>query len=262
MALTKNVVRGVAALALALPLAAAAAPAAGGSDADQRFGRLGVGFYGISDIPIAAAAHGGTGQAPFILNPRLDNPVSAPAVGARYWFQMHSGPFKAVGVDFAVGLGLSGGGDTTTVTQVGGVTTTVKQTNPSRNGFLFHLGVPLALANFQHAVFEVIPEVNLGFSSGTVKDNAAAPIGGRPDLKLSGTLFDVGLRAGFEVFFGFIGLPQLALEGTVGLAYTSDSAKAEMGNQSWKFSTSGFDTAHHADPWDIFRGTVAARYYF
>jgi len=262
MTLTKTVARGAAALVLALPLAAAAAPAAGGSDADQRFGKLGIGFYGISDIPIATAAHGGSQAAPTIDNPGPDKPVSAPAVGARYWFPMQSGLLKAVGVDVAIGIGASGGGDTTTVTQVGGVTTTVKQSNPSRNGFLFHLGVPLAFANFQNAVFEVIPEFNYGFSSGTLKDNAAAPVGGRPDLKLSGTRLDIGLRAGFEVYFGFVGLPQLALEGTIGLAYTSESAKAELGNQSWKLSTSGFTTAHYNDPWDIFRGTVAARYYF
>lgn len=260
LALTKTVVRGAAALALALPLVAVAAPAAG--DADQRFGKLGIGFYGISDIPIATASHGGNGAAPTIDNPGPGTPVSAPAIGARYWFQMQSGPIKAVGVDVAIGIGASGGGETTTVTQVGGVTTTVKESNPSRNGFLFHLGVPFAFANFQNAVFEVIPEFNYGFSSATVKDNAAAPIGGRPELKLSGTRLDIGLRAGFEVFFGFIGVPQLALEGTVGFAYSSISAKAEMGGQSWKVSSSGFNTAHHSDPWDIFRGTVAARYYF
>ena len=261
MSLTKTVVRGAAALALALPLVAAAAPAAGGSDADH-FGKLGIGFYGISDIPIATASYGGTGAAPTIDNPGPDKPVSAPAIGARYWFPMQSGPIKAVGVDVAIGIGASGGGDTTTVTQVGGVTTTVKQSNPSKNGFLFHVGVPFAFANFQNAVFEVIPEFNYGFSSATVKDSAAAPIGGRPDLKLSGSRLDIGLRAGFEVFFGFIGVPQLALEGTVGFAYTSETAKAELGGQSWKVSTSGFSTAHYNDPWDIFRGTVAARYYF
>jgi hypothetical protein len=175
---------------------------------------------------------------------------------------MQSGPIKAIGVDLAVGIGGSGGGDTTTVTTVGGVTTTVKQSNPSRNGFLLHVGVPFAFANFQNAVFEVIPEFNYGMSSSTLKDNAAPPVGGRPDLKLSGTRLDIGLRAGFEVFFGFIGVPQLALEGTLGFAYSSDSAKAELGSQSWKVSSSGFNTAHYSDPWDIFRGTVAARYYF
>ncbi len=260
MALTKTVVRGAAALALALPLAAAAAPA-GGTDADH-FGRIGIGFYGISDIPIATATHGGTAAAPTIDNPGQDVSVSAPAVGVRYWFPMQSGPIKAIGVDVAVGLGFSGGGDTTTVTSVGGVTTTVKQTDPSRNGWMVHLGVPFAFASFQNAVFEVIPEFTYGSSSGTIKDNTAPPVGGRPDLKLSGSRLDLGVRAGFEVFFGFMGIPQLALEGTIGLAYTSQQAKVEMGSQSWKVTTSSFTTNHLNDPWDIFRGTVAARYYF
>lgn len=259
MALTKTVVRGAVALALALPLAAVAAPA-GGTDADH-FGRIGIGFYGIPGIPIATATHGGTGAAPTINNPGQDNPVNAPAIGVRYWFPM-SGAIKAVGVDVAVGLGFSGGGDTTTVTSVGGVTTTVKQSDPSRNAWMVHLGVPIAIASFQNAVFEVIPEFNYGASSGTIKDNTAAPVGGRPDLKLSGSRLDIGVRGGFEVFFGFMGLPQLSLEGTVGLAYSSQQAKVEMGNQSWKVSTSSFGTAHNNDPWDIFRTTVAARYYF
>ena len=35
----------------------------------------------------------------------------------------------------------------------------------------------------------------------------------------SGIRFDVGARTGFELFFGFIGIPELSLSATVGLQF-------------------------------------------
>ena len=64
----------------------------------------------------------------------------------------------------------------------------------------------------RHVSFQVIPFVT--FAHG----QTSTSIGGlrRPDF--SGMRFEVGARTGFEVFFGFIGIPELALSATVGAA--------------------------------------------
>src|SRR5206468_735046 len=85
---------------------------------------------------------------------------------------------------------------------------------PSSTAFIIHGGVPLALASAGHFTFEVIPEMNLGFSSYSLDGGASG----------SGLHFDIGARAGAEIHFGFIGIPKLSLLGTIGLAFTLENS--------------------------------------
>jgi hypothetical protein len=86
-------------------------------------------------------------------------------------------------------------------------------------------------------------------------------------------MLQVGARAGAEVFFGFIGIPALSLEGSVGMYVMTRSAKWSRGAYTdalgvaqpeitYKDSTLLIATSAMNNPWQIFTSNVAARYYF
>ena len=64
-------------------------------------------------------------------------------------------------------------------------------------------------AESNHFNVQITPELDVGFGSGTIH---AMPT----NTDLSGFLLQVGGRAGAEVYFGFIGIPQLSLDASVG----------------------------------------------
>lgn len=203
---------------------AAPAPAAtsqGGTDHDMFVGRVGLGWYGVSDIPVGAG--GGT--------------VSAPAIGVRYWMS------RDLGLDVGIGFSTASG----STTQGGD-----KADKPSRTGFLLHGGLPFALHVEKHYAFLITPELNFGYAMGSDGDN----------IDHSGMRFDLGARAGAEVHFGFMGIPALALEGSVGLFFTTQSGSTETAGVTAKNSDTFIGTTSFNSPWDFFRSSVAARYYF
>jgi hypothetical protein len=71
---------------------------------------------------------------------------------------------------------------------------------------------------------------------------------------------DLGARAGSEIHFGFMGIPQLSLQGSVGVRLNMNSTSGDPGDNS----TSHFDLATTVgdNPWNIFTSNVAALYYF
>jgi hypothetical protein len=73
---------------------------------------------------------------------------------------------------------------------------------------------------------------------------------------------DVGVRSGFELFFGFIGIPELSLNATIGAQFSMRKVSTESGGLSSSDTSLGFSTTVQNSPWDIFAGNVAARYYF
>ncbi len=190
-------------------------------------GSFGVGWFGLSDVPIANGSGG-------------KDVVAAPVLGVRYWLN------DMLGIDAGLGFATSSNSTKNDGTKADGL---------SRTAFMLHGGVPLALATGRHYIFEVVPELNFGFASGNTGDPA--------DTDLSGLRFEVGARAGTEIQFGFIGIPELALEGSVGLFLRSDSYKASP-NVGGDVSGSDFliSTSNINNPWDFFRSNVAARYYF
>ncbi|MBM4358007.1 MAG: hypothetical protein FJ096_07840 [Deltaproteobacteria bacterium] len=208
----------------------------GDTDHEKMVGHLAVGWYGVSDVPVGVGQSGLT-------------TVAAPAVGVRYWVN------KRVGIDAALGLSF---GSTSVETTAGATSTTTDI--PTPYGVLLHGGVPLALTTVKHAAILVTPEFNLGFGGSTVPANPA--IMNDAETSNSGLLFELGARAGAEVHFGFIGLPNLSLEGSLGVYLNYVSAAQEKGDASAKFSQTGFTTTALNNPWDFFRSSVAARYYF
>jgi hypothetical protein len=208
-----------AAPAQATPPAKEAPAEYAGNDRDLFIGHIGVGYFGISQLPV--------GTAPSIVN--------APVVGVRYWAT------HLVGIDAGIGFGYN---DTTVAGTVG---------STSAWGLAFHGGLPLALADSKHFTFELVPiEVTLGFTGGSTPNGATT-------TSQKGLRVDIGARVGAELHFGFIGIPQLALEGSIGLFFEYESFGA--GNAANSSETT-FSTSVGSAPWAIFTDTISALYYF
>jgi len=199
-----------------------AAAVAGASDHDAVVGRLAVGYMGRS--------------APFT---GLPSAVPVPVIGVRYWLS------DMLGIDAGVGFGIASG---STKNAAG-----TETDQPSFHAFMLHGGVPLSLASAGHFSFQVVPELNLGFggSSQTVAG---------VDQSVSAFHFDIGARAGAEIHFGFINVPQLSLQGSIGARMNIDSTGADPGDAG--SSNFSFATTVGDNPWNIFTSNVAALYYF
>ena len=198
--------------------------------------RLAVGYQGATIIPIGdqAAPPGTTGS------------VTAPTIGIRYWIG------DLVGLDVGIGIGFTGG----SVENTAGTTPT-----DNSFGMLIHAGLPLAIYHAQHYKFVIIPEVNLGFSTGSHLDSDPNNDRGR-----SGFLFQLGGRLGTEIHFGFMNIPQLSLQASVGL-YFQYAQAGVGGSRNAPIDRSGVNayslaTTVMGEPWDILLGSLTALYYF
>lgn len=181
----------------------------------------------------------GTGQVNFSLDPAA-GPVTVPIIGARYWLD------SEMGVD--VGLGLRMAGSST----VNGDTTT---DIPETSIMVLHAGVPLVMADSQYWVIQVIPEMNLGFAGNTIE-------GDPDDTVLRGFHFDLGARAGAELHFGFVDIPQLSLQAGIGMNFSYDSFTQSVGDNDQGASRWQLSTAGGPDPWDFLTSNISALYYF
>ena len=205
------------------------------SDHAKAVGRVGVSWFGVSEIALG-----------------VDGAVAvAPALGIRYWIT------EAVGIDAGIGLGWS---TTSSENEFAGETTT--DDGPSTLALLFHVGVPLALYHDSHYTFILVPEVNVGYANSSLTDDETNVENSQNGLRL-----DVGSRLGAEIHFGFIGVPSLSLEASVGvfLQHVNVSAERQEGDvrlSRLSQSRTSVATTVTNDPWDIFRTSVSARYYF
>jgi hypothetical protein len=194
-----------------LAFASTASAQEAGDDHEQVVGKFGVGYFGISSLPVMSGAGTGEGS------------IQAPVIGMRYWMM------QKLGIDAGVGFNASNNGW----------------------GFAIHGGLPIALATAKHMTFEVVPEATVGFagnSQGNVTD--------------SGLRLDIGARIGGEIQFGFIGIPQLALQAGVGVYMEHDSWSWSSNNQSGSQSSTVFTTSVGSNPWGVFTDNVSALYYF
>ena len=205
----------------------------GASDHSKVVGHVGVGYFGQFDVPLG-------------LNAVDTQPVQR--VGIRTWLQ------DKVGLDIAIGIGLSSG-----ARNVNGTSTDT----PSTLAFALHGGIPIALFDAQHYTFFIKPELTYGHAGRTSKSAVA----GTPDTTLAGHNFEIGARAGAEIHFGFIGLPNLTLDATVGLhlGLSGGSTKQPAGAgaiSDTSYTSTTVNTVPFHQPWNIFISNVAAIYYF
>lgn len=212
------------------------------SDHEKVIGHIGVGYLGVSDLPISAGGNGIPNR----------GSVSAPVVGVRYWLA------EKIGLDLGVGFGLLSGS-----TELAPAGASATQTDlGSRFGLAFHGGVPLVFAHQKHFKFLLIPELNVGFTN---QSNETGTGPGTVKTTLSGFRLDLGARVGAEIHFGFIGVPQLALQATVGAFIKREAWKTtqeQNGNSSSASQgATAFGTSVQADPWALFTNNISAIYY-
>jgi hypothetical protein len=223
------------------------------SDHDRFVKHLGVTYFDVTSIPIANPLGTGGGGTPTLAPGSLtSSTVAAPVVGVRYWIQ------RSLGVDIGLGLGFAGGSQEAVS---GGTDVTVGKVGTT--GFAFHAGLPIVLYDGRHYAFLVIPHFTVGVASGKLTP-AGSNFGGiaAAEQDLSGFLFDGGGKIGAEIYFGFIGLPELALQATVGLSYRRSVFKLASAGSSASDGTSTFGTNVEANPWAIFTNNISATYYF
>ncbi len=209
----------------------------GPSDHARVVGRLAVGFLGATTVPVGSPGGGAV----------TEDTVTAPALGVRYWIS------ELVGLDVGVGLGYLGGTASAGDTSI-----------PLDNAFAmnFHAGLPLAIFHEGHYKFLIIPEVNFGFATGTAFGATPAQ-----DRSRGGLLFQIGGRLGSEIHFGFMDVPQLSLQASVGLYFEYTSASygslaSAIPADGASVSRYGFGTSVQGEPWDILLGALNALYYF
>jgi hypothetical protein len=192
-------------------------------DVDQR--RWAVGYAGVSLVPTGAGS------------------ITVPALGLRYWMSPSSG------VDVALGIGYTGGSTESAGTSTGKSTVF---------GVLVQGGIPFVLSTHRHVNFELGPYLTVGYGRTSSGMMAYYPA----ETDYNGLRVDVGARAGFEVFFGFIGIPELALSATIGAQFEYLRTAQSMNGTDSSDTTYSLLTTVQNNPWDIFAGSVAARYYF
>jgi len=221
------------------PARARVAP--GDSEHDQFVGTLAIGYLGRRTMVVGCDPGTEGTQPGEACGAGNRQNLNVPVIGIRYWIS------GLIGIDAGLGMAinsLSGsnpGGDIP---------------RPTSTAFMLHGGVPLALASTGHFSFQIIPEMNLGFSSYSVDLPAGNASG-------SGLHFDIGARAGAEIHFGFIGIPQLSLLGTIGLAFALEDSKSQApGGGNTNRTEISFATSVQDSPWNIFTSNVAALYYF
>ncbi len=229
------------------PVATAAKPASAAaaedavSDHEKVVGHIGVGYLGLTTLPLAP----GNG---------IPATVSAPIVGVRYWLA------EKIGLDLGVGFGL-----TSASTEVVNGGNSQQRDAPSVFGAAIHGGVPLVFAHEKHYKFLLVPELNVGFAKATFTPNVPPGAPAQPDESHSGFHLDVGARIGAEIHFGFIGVPALALQATVGAFVRRDTIKVSSepngGTQSSSTGVTSFGTSVQSDPWALFANNISAIYY-
>jgi hypothetical protein len=238
---------------VSLPGAAPAVATAGGSDHDQMAGRLAVGYFGITAVG-AGAGLPAAGAAPAFNSSPYAFTGAAPVIGVRYWLD------SMIGIDVGVGLGILGGSASVNAPPA----PEIEADRDSFTAFTIHAGVPLSLASSQHFSWQVVPEVNFGIANVGQDPNGPDVEG---DVSNSGLHLDIGARAGAEIHFGFIGIPQLSLQGSVGLGFALDKgsttdSQGPAADRESSHSRTAFQTNAGTNPWAIFTNDIAAFYYF
>jgi hypothetical protein len=215
------------------------------TDFSKIVGHVGVAYFGSYDVPLGTT--------------RTPNTVATQMLGIRTFFS------PKVGLDVGLGIGITSG---SSEIKQGSVSTSADA--PSTLAFSLKVGLPLVLASSRHYAFFIEPQALFGYAGETVKANV--PPGGTAvaDTKHNGTRFTVGGAAGAMVQFGFIGMPQLALDATVGLGLDISNGKTESpdptagGNATATRSANavGFSTLSGSQPWNIFHSNVEVIYFF
>ncbi len=218
----------------------------GEKDHDHWVGHIGASWFGVSTVPIATGGPTGTKDNPGVAPGAAPATVSVPAVGIRYWLS------SMIGIDAGIGFSASTGSIRAT---------TFATDKQSVFAMLIHAGLPVCPVAGKHIALTITPEINFGFATSSVEPTGpqATP---PPSASLFGQRFDIGARIGGEIYFGFIGIPELALEGSFGAYMTHQRTSISVDTATYVDTSVLATTANFKDPWQLFASSIAARYYF
>lgn len=204
---------------------------------ERQAGMLGVGFIGLSSFSPSASALTGGGLGAL---GALNTPLSVPLLGIRYWLK------KSI-------LGLDLGAGAMAVTY---------PSSTSSAGFQLHVhaGLPIAIASSSNVIVIVAPEFRAGFKSSTVLSSTLAG-----PVRETGSLFELGIRGAVELYFAFLGAPQLSLEVGIRVAIAREAAQEEgpssvsspASREVYRLSTSLSN-----DTLSLLASSFALKYYF
>ena len=217
----------------------------GVTDHEKVVGKFGVAYFGINQQPLGVGGSANVGR----------GNVDTPVIGVRYWLK------ERIGLDLGLGLNFFSSSRSLNANN-----TEVSTDGPAAISFAVHGGVPLVFAYGKHYKFLAVPELNFGYATQTEASQPGRPV--QPDTHRTGIRFDVGARIGSEIQFGFIGIPELALQASVGLNFRHQRWSASQDGvnggprSSSSESASTFGTTVQSDPWALFTNNVAAIYYF
>ncbi|MFZ5442267.1 MAG: hypothetical protein ACOZQL_19820 [Myxococcota bacterium] len=204
-------------------------------------GHLGVGSFGSTAFSTLAT--------PF--TPSTTTVV--PLLGARYWFPPAAGPLKAFGLELAAGLNV-----VNNRTDLGqGIS------NSSSVAFAVHAAIPVALLSTRYFLAHLAPEFR--HVSYAVPDSSTSQPLVDPTVptRTTGTSStDGALRAGGELFFGFIGVPSLSLEVSLRVGVRSSESRQVFGPQVALASSVTVLTPAPQDLLQLFTSSFALKYYF
>jgi len=253
---------GLLALALAMSSGDARADDAAGEAAsdDHDDHSVGIGFVGTRFVPTTAPAATDAvviapdGTATLTVAP---SEITVPLFGARFWFN------STIGADVGIGFNVQSGTATTVAPNPDpALSSETERATPSTLAVAARLGAPISVFGGRHYHFMLIPELDIGYSSTRLESFDVSTSGEPLDLRLSGFVFGVGARAAAELSFGFIDVPQLAVQWAWGLRLESLRRSGKIGDAEATLRETRIGTSWYGDPWDIFVGSLAVHYYF
>lgn len=205
----------------------------GETDHSKVIGHFGIGYLGRQTMTIGQDR----------------TPIAAPVIGVRYWLS------DFLGIDAGLGINYSGGAQTTNADGADNVR------KPGLFMHMIHVGVPLNFFSRGSFSFQLVPEMNFGWAFTGNQTDADDSV-----VRDTGLHFSAGAHAGAELQFGFIGIPELSLQGNVGLYVQHEAGATRIDDGTTNVRTgdrtTSFGTTLGPDPWDVFTGSIAAMYYF
>jgi hypothetical protein len=133
---------------------------------------------------------------------------------------------------------------------------------PSTSAVAAHLSLPISMYSIGHFNLLLLPELDIGYSSASYSAFEVSTSGEELDLSLKGLLVGAGARIGAELSFGFLEIPQLALQTSFGLRVEYRRHKGSIGDAEMVLSDTAFGTSWYDDPWELLAGNIAMMYYF
>jgi hypothetical protein len=233
-----------------LPAPAAAADAGVESPTDHAavVGHWGIGYLGSSQVSVLSGRPDESDPFPLAS-------VDLHTLGVRYWMSSRIG----LELGAAVGAGLASNSTTTG-------NTTKTEDSPGYMGFEVQAGLPFLLTESRHLAFNVAPFVSYRRASSNL---TVTTDGTAVGTKVTDQTLQAGANLTAEWQFGFIGLPELGLQASVGAQVVrhvatvslslNDTVVSEVSSSTTRLGTS---VGPGADVAGQLTGHLAAIWYF